>query len=184
MLNDFLFSVWFFLPGGFANVTPIIVSKIPLLSKWQTPIDCGFTYRGKHVFGANKTWRGLVCGVILAEVIFLLERKMSNDLGSFSVYLASMQFDQLPITLGLLMGFGVIAGDAIESFFKRQRTILPGESWFPFDQIDYIIGGCLAAATIKVMPLTIYIWILVIWFLMHLLFSYIGFLSHFKSKPI
>jgi CDP-2,3-bis-(O-geranylgeranyl)-sn-glycerol synthase len=184
MLNDILFAFWFFLPAGFANVSPIVVSKIPLLSHWNTPIDFGVTYKGKQLFGSNKTWRGLFFGVLVSECIFLLEQRFAQDFGSFSNYLVSMQFNQLPFIFGLLLGFGVIAGDAVESFFKRQRGIPPGNSWFPFDQTDYIIGGCLAVSVITVMPLVIYIWIFVAWFLMHLLFSYLGFLSHFKAKPI
>jgi CDP-diglyceride synthetase len=184
MANDVLFAFWFFLPAGFANVAPILASKIPLLSLWNTPIDLGLVYKGKQLFGSNKTWRGLVFGILVSEVIFLLEKRLSQDFGSFSTYLTSIQFDQLPFIFGILLGFGVIAGDAIESFFKRQRGILPGDSWFPFDQTDYIVGGCLAVSIVTVMPVIIYLWVLVAWFIMHLLFSYLGFLLHFKAKPI
>ncbi len=184
MWNDFLFSLWFFLPAGIANVTPIVVTKLPGLKHWNTPIDCGLSFRGKQVFGANKTWRGLVCGIVAAELIFLLERRFTPQTGGFAVVLHSISFGELSVWLGALLGFGVIAGDSIESFFKRQQSIDPGSSWFPFDQLDYIIGGCLAAAIVVVLPLRLYVWIFFIWFAMHLLFSYIGYITHFKAKPI
>lgn len=184
MWNDFLFSLWFFLPGGIANVTPILVSKMPGLKHWNAPIDCDRTYRGKHIFGVNKTWRGLICGVIAAELVFLLERQIVPESGSFASLLRSMSYGEPSVWLGALIGFGVIAGDSIESFFKRQRSIDPGSSWFPFDQLDYIIGGCLAAAAVVVLSFQLYVWIFLTWFSMHLLFSYLGYLTHFKTKPI
>lgn len=184
MWNEFLFSIWFFLPGGVANVTPILVTKLPVLNRWNTPLDLGLSYRKQQIFGSNKTWRGFVCGVVVSELVFLVERSLASHLGSFSTYLLQMHFMQLPILFGFLIGAGVIFGDAIESFFKRQHSIAPGSSWFPYDQIDYIVGGCVAAAVVIILPFSLYVWIFITWFLMHLAFSYLGFLLHFKAKPI
>jgi CDP-2,3-bis-(O-geranylgeranyl)-sn-glycerol synthase len=89
-----------------------------------------------------------------------------------------------PLLLGFLFGLGALAGDAIESFFKRQANVPAGAAWFPFDQIDYIAGGCLAAALAVHLRLHEYATVLAVWFLMHLLFSYIGYLLHLKARPV
>jgi CDP-2,3-bis-(O-geranylgeranyl)-sn-glycerol synthase len=181
MINDILFSIWFFLPAGGANVTPILVANLPGLRDWKTPMDFGLSYRGKRIFGDNKTMRGLVCGVLDAEVIFLIQQKLQYHLGGFTNFLIRNHYTHLSLWLGVLMGLGVILGDALESFFKRQRGIKPGGGWFPFDQLDYIIGGCLAMALIVVLPLPVYIWLIISWFLIHLLFSHLGFIMHLKK---
>jgi CDP-2,3-bis-(O-geranylgeranyl)-sn-glycerol synthase len=50
-----------------------------------------------------------------------------------------------------LLGFGALAGDSIKSFFKRRVGVKPGKRWFPFDQIDFVIGA-LAFASIVYFP--------------------------------
>ena len=41
------------------------------------------------------------------------------------------------------MGFGALAGDAIESFFKRRTGRERGQPWVPFDQLDFVVGSLL-----------------------------------------
>ena len=43
--------------------------------------------------------------------------------------------------LGLRFGIGAMAGDAVKSFFKRRADVPSGERWFPFDQIDFVVGA-------------------------------------------
>jgi CDP-2,3-bis-(O-geranylgeranyl)-sn-glycerol synthase len=182
--HNALYAFWFFWPAGMANMTPILVSKVPLLRDWKTPLDFGHTYHGTQLFGANKTWRGLICGVIVAQIIFLFMRYLGHDLGDFTGYMALHGYFRLPWYLGSVMAVGVILGDAIESFFKRRRNIPPGSSWYPFDQIDYIIGACLFALPIVILPFSVYLLIFLGGFVFHLFFSYLGYLLHFKRAPI
>jgi CDP-2,3-bis-(O-geranylgeranyl)-sn-glycerol synthase len=42
-----------------------------------------------------------------------------------------------------MAGFGAMFGDLMKSFFKRRRNIKPGQSWAPFDQLDFIAGAIL-----------------------------------------
>ncbi|OGC92463.1 hypothetical protein A2899_02445 [Candidatus Amesbacteria bacterium RIFCSPLOWO2_01_FULL_49_25] len=66
------------------------------------------------LFGSHKTWRGLVFGVGIAGIV-----------GG---------------GLGALSGFGALMGDLVKSFCKRRMGIAPGKSWFPWDQIDWVVG--------------------------------------------
>ncbi|MDQ5884847.1 MAG: CDP-2,3-bis-(O-geranylgeranyl)-sn-glycerol synthase, partial [Patescibacteria group bacterium] len=81
-------------------------------------------------------------------------------------------------------GIGALFGDAIESFFKRQRGIKPGDGWFPFDQTDYIIGGALATMPFIKLSILQYFILIIIWLIIHLIASFIGFKLHLKEKPI
>jgi CDP-2,3-bis-(O-geranylgeranyl)-sn-glycerol synthase len=183
-VNDVLYALWFFVPAGFANATPIVVAKWPLLRDWQTPLDFGRTYRGKRIFGDSKTWRGVVCAAVIGLILFAVQQKLAAHLESFSAYLRAVNYTTLPLITGLLLGVGALLGDAAESFFKRQRAIAPGGSWFPFDQLDYIFGACLLVAPVVILPFRIYVLIIVVWLLMHLLFAFIGYLLHLKERPI
>jgi CDP-diglyceride synthetase len=42
-----------------------------------------------------------------------------------------------------------MTGDAVKSFFKRRLGITPGKSWFPFDQLDFVLGAILFVSIIK-----------------------------------
>ncbi len=184
MVNDFLYALWFFLPAGAANMAPVLVAHLPLLRHWNAPLDGGKYYRGKRLLGSSKTWRGLVCGIIFAAFVALLQQKLSHHLGGFSMYLQQAGYADVSFLLGVLLGAGALIGDAIESFFKRQRAVAPGASWFPFDQLDYIIGGCLLAMLVSRLPLKIYGLVVIAWFIIHLASSYVGYLLHLKKTPI
>ena len=98
---------------------------------------------------------------------------------------ADVGYAMLPtIVVGALFGLGALGGDAIESFFKRQRNVPPGKGWFPFDQIDYIVGGALATAPFVHLRLYQYVLLIVLWLGVHLVASYIGYLLKLKDAPI
>jgi CDP-2,3-bis-(O-geranylgeranyl)-sn-glycerol synthase len=177
-------ALWFFLPAGIANAVPVIAPKIPGLGDFTAPLDFGKTYRGKRIFGANKTWRGLLVGMAAATLIIALQKYLFTR-NLFILELA--WFDYRPVNiwlLGPLFGAGALLADAVESFFKRQRGIKPGYSWFPFDQIDYIIGGCVFSLAIEQLAWTKYTLVLLVWFFIHLIASYVAYTVGLKDKPI
>ncbi len=185
VMNSILFALWFFIPAGVANMAPIIAAHLPYLSKFNAPLDYGMKYRGKPIFGKNKTWRGLVSGIVAASLVVYIQQLIWQTGDIHFLTSDSMNYIYYsPLLLGALFGAGALLGDATESFFKRQRGTLPGKSWFPFDQIDYIIGGCLALAFVARLSILEYLLILWIWFVMHLFFSYLGYLLKLKSQPI
>lgn len=185
MLEDVLLALWFFAPAGVANAAPVFAAKIPLLKHWNAPLDFGKKWRGQRVFGANKTWRGLVAGIIMATLVLWLQQYMTSRYGWAYDITGHLDYATLPLlVLGPLFGAGALLGDAIESFFKRQRGVAPGHSWFPFDQIDYIIGGAILTLPVVRLHVWQYGWVVIVWLGMHLLASYIGFRLKLKDKPI
>jgi len=185
MFHDIFLAVWFFAPAGVANVTPILVAKVPLIRHWEAPIDGGRTFRGTRILGAHKTWRGFIAGIFFATLTLGLQQVLVAHTAWVAALTTSIDYARLPtLIVGALFGIGALGGDAIESFFKRQWHIPPGHGWFPFDQTDYIIGGALATAPYVRLHILQYIWLLVLWLLVHLVASYIGFRLHLKDRPI
>jgi CDP-2,3-bis-(O-geranylgeranyl)-sn-glycerol synthase len=185
VIQDILLAFWFLLPAAIANAAPVFGAVIPFLKRWDAPIDGGRMYRGERLFGSHKTWRGLICGTIAASLVLWLQQLAFNHT-SWAQYLAGpINYSILPtLLLGPLFAIGALGGDAIESFFKRQRGIKSGGTWIPFDQIDYIIGAIIVTLPFVTLNIPQYTWILIVWFVMHLLFSYTGWLIGLKKKPI
>jgi CDP-2,3-bis-(O-geranylgeranyl)-sn-glycerol synthase len=184
-MHNLLFAIWFFLPGGYANASPVFAAKIPILKKLDFPIDFKKSIKGHRILGDNKTWRGLILAIIVGLVIIAIQIYLYDHFSWIRSISMNVNYSNHNIwLLGPLIGFGVMFGDAIESFFKRQIGIKPGHSWFPFDQIDYIIGGLLFSLPIVILSLYNYFLIIIIWLLIHIISSYIGYLIGLKSKPI
>lgn len=176
-MNELFAAFLFFLPAGIANMSPVFANKILILRDWKTPLDFGKSWHGKRLLGDNKSLRGLVFGTAMAALTALLIRLFTNPADNLQIH-ASF------ILVGALMGAGALLGDAVESFFKRRVGVAPGNSWFPFDQIDYIIGGLLVIYPIYRPPLSLMTTILLLYFGLHLTTSYVGYLLGLKDKPI
>jgi CDP-2,3-bis-(O-geranylgeranyl)-sn-glycerol synthase len=88
------------------------------------------------------------------------------------------------VVLGGLLGFGALTGDAVESFIKRQLKINSGQSWFPFDQLDYIFGGILLSSLLVQLAWYVYAWVIVLYFGIHLLTVYVFYKLGVRDKPI
>ncbi len=170
-------AIWLFLPAGIANMAPVLVNKVPLINRWNAPMDFGVKWRGVRIFGPHKTWRGLVSGVVFASVFAAAQYAVTDSLvASFSG----------AVLLGGLLGFGALVGDAAASFFKRQRNIPSGKAWIPFDQTDYIVGGLVFSyplLTDIVSPAFVLV-VLITYTGLHFLVSYIGYRLGLKQRPV
>jgi CDP-2,3-bis-(O-geranylgeranyl)-sn-glycerol synthase len=185
VLKDLFFALWFFLPAALANMVPILAAAVPALKKYTAPMDFGRTLRGKRIFGAHKTWRGLIAGVMVATLTLWLQQLAVDHVAWVRHLTGQVDYTTLPtLILGPLFALGALGGDAIESFFKRQRNLAPGRGWFPFDQIDYIIGGAIATMPFVSLTLRQYAWLILLWLIIHVASTYLGWLLGLKERPI
>ncbi len=176
MLDIILQCFYLMLPAYFANMAPVLVKKINFL---KIPIDFDKTLNNKPIFGKNKTFRGLVFGVIFAIIIaylqFLLYR--NNIFVNISIVDYSNWF-----LIGLLMGFGAIFGDLIESFVKRMINYEPGRSFIPFDQLDFVIGALIFVYPLIILSLNKIIIILLLSFVLHVIVNHIAYYTKIRKE--
>jgi CDP-2,3-bis-(O-geranylgeranyl)-sn-glycerol synthase len=184
-MRELLFALWFFLPAGIANASPVIAALLPGLRHWSAPMDLHLTFRGRRLLGEHKTWRGLIAAMVMATFTLWLQQLLVRHTSWAATLTNQVDYAVLPtLLLGPLFGLGALGGDAIESFFKRQRDVAPGKGWFPFDQTDYIIGGAIATAPFVHLSLRQYAWLLLLWLGVHVIVTYIGYLFGLRERPI
>lgn len=179
-----LFVLWFFLPAGLGNLAPIMAAKIPAFKKYTYPMDFYKKIGKKRIFGDHKTIRGLIAGIIVGILTVYLQIALYNNYKFFRDVSYINYNDINPLVLGFLAAFGALGGDALKSFFKRQFNIPAGKSWFPADQIDYILGGILLTSLYIRFNLQTYTVLIVMWFILHPLSTFIGWLLRLKDDPI
>ena len=184
MLKDIVLLLWLFLPVGLANTAPVIARKLPVIKRYNQPVDFGRTYRGKRIFGDHKTIRGIVAGVIMGVIVVAVQmiltalfdwpERISNEVNYSS---------PIVLLMGAFMGFGAVAGDTIKSFFKRQVGVAPGKSWVPFDQLDFVLGGLVLSFPFFTLPLETYILGLGLTLILHPTFNILAWLIGLQDKP-
>jgi len=175
VISEILAVLYFLVPAYIANITPVFVKKIPFLNY---PLDFGHTLNGKRVFGSNKTWRGLVFGVLTATLAFYLMQRAGNN--GFWI----TDFSVVPLWVGSAMGFGALLGDALESSVKRQLNVAPGKSLFFWDQADFMIG-----ALVVTTPYWVAFWIetlivVALVFVLTLVVQRVGYWLKLKDDPL
>lgn len=173
-METFINALLLFLPAGVANMAPVLANKVPGLNQWHTPMDFGRRFGGARIFGDHKTWRGFVSGVACGVLTGALVYQFHSFGYSFTTFLL----------LSFSISSGALLGDALKSFFKRRVNVAPGRSWFPFDQIDYILGGLLFLLPFGIPTLATTLTIFITYFALHLLSAYLGYLLRLKSTPI
>jgi CDP-2,3-bis-(O-geranylgeranyl)-sn-glycerol synthase len=138
--------LYFILPTGIANMIPVFVRRH--FKFLGVPLDFGKTFRGKRIFGDNKTFRGIIFGSVVGILVVFIQTVLYNRYAFFKE-ISIVPYDQYNFAfLGFLMGFGAMLGDLIKSFFKRQVGKKPGEKFFPFDQVDFLLGALLLTSIV------------------------------------
>ena len=171
-------ALYFMLPAYFANMAPVFATKI-FGSKLAWPIDFNKIYKGKSILGANKTWRGLIAGILIGILTIYLQRYLLK-LGFFKA-ISILDYNQINLILyGFLFGFGVILGDAVKSLFKRRINLKPGDKWFPWDQLDFL-GALILILFVYIPAWPIILIIIIISPLLPLITNWLGYKLKIKK---
>jgi CDP-archaeol synthase len=124
MLEYLLQVALIIFPVFMAGVLFIVTLKLGLLADWKIPLDGGRFFRGRRIFGDNKTLLGLLffpCGAVLAYVSGIVLAQV----GIFpSQSVLRYSFEGVPFIFGY--GLAYTLGELPNSFFKRQRGVAPG----------------------------------------------------------
>ncbi|MBD3312851.1 CDP-archaeol synthase [Candidatus Woesearchaeota archaeon] len=174
-------ALYFMLPAYAANMAPVLFkSTFKPLAK---PIAPKIKLRGKSLFGAHKTFRGLLVAGIAGILVFLLQEWLYNLplFQSISLFDYDSMFQAYSVLPGFLLGFGAIFGDLIESAVKRQLDIKPGAKFMPWDQIDFVIGSLIFLAVLYVPSWQVVLIILVLTPALHIAANHLGYYLKLKK---
>lgn len=159
-------TVYFYLPAVAANMAPVVAAKFDARNK-QTGTAIRSWYNHpifETALGANKTWRGVLFGILAAGIVFWAQKDLMLSRGGAALSLLNYQTQSI-VVMAVLFGGGAMAGDSLKSFFKRRipkggifprfRYVPPenrkypeNSKWQPFDQLDFIIGATALTAIV------------------------------------
>ncbi len=167
-------SLYFFLPAYFANMAPELFRWVPA---------GGIPIHTKK-FGDHKTWRGIIAAVVLGTIIFSIQQWLyqAGFLNNFFYEISLIDYVNFPFWFGSLLGLGAILGDLVKSYYKRKEGIKPGESWKPWDQLDFVIGGMIGSFFFYVPPASVVAILLIVSPLLHIIVNHIAYWMRIRKS--
>jgi CDP-2,3-bis-(O-geranylgeranyl)-sn-glycerol synthase len=156
--------------------------------RFAWPLDGGRTFRGKRIFGSNKTARGVVVMVPATGAAFatLAAIVPVADHGLWPLTVAGYG------ALGVVAGAGFMAGELPNSFVKRQLSIAPGAAgggaigsrlFLLADRMDSALGMLIALLFVVPVPIPTIVYVLVTGPIIHGAFSVLTFRLGGKARP-
>jgi hypothetical protein len=166
--------------------------RMPTSRRLLVPLDGGARFRGKRVFGENKTVRGFVVMVPAAATMFaLLHLLLWRAAPSFAADLWRLDMAGYA-ALGAWAGLGFMLGELPNSFVKRQFDVTPGMAppgklgaavTFIVDRVDSIVGMLIAISLVAPTPWMTWAYVLLIGPGIHLAFSVLLHRIGVKARP-
>src|SRR5262249_1391898 len=135
--------------------------KFNVLAFLCRPIDRGRKFRGKRIFGDNKTYRGIVVVGLGTSIGFGSQALFLHQIALIrSIELFDYAFTKA-VALGLALGVAAMLSELPNSFIKRRFEIAPGSAakgwkgliFYIYDQIDFLVGAWPVLAI--VVPVTV-----------------------------
>jgi len=174
-------SLYFYIPGGSANIAAFFGMRVPLFKKLKTPVDFGLSIKGVRIIGDHKLLGGFLFGVFFGILMGIIKYLvLDNFMGNY--VLLSLNFSQ-SLILSFILAFFAVTGDVLKSIVKRLLNIPPHAPWIPFDEIDHSVTSLVAASVFFPIPIEVALIIIVSSFLIHMFTNFVGFLLKIKSVP-
>ncbi|TAK11565.1 MAG: CDP-archaeol synthase, partial [Acidobacteria bacterium] len=160
-MHVFLEALWIALPvivGGALHITAIRKNVLPALA--EIPLDAGMTWRGRRVFGANKTLRGALLMIAFTTLSAVLQAWIASRFAWARDLTPPELTSAGPLVWGALLGAGYVIGELPNSLLKRQIDIAPGAAgsgalgpaFWIIDQVDSLLGALVAMSFVWLPP--------------------------------
>lgn len=160
-------------------MAPVLVRR--WFKRLEYPLDYNKKIFGERILGNHKTFRGLIFGILAAIFGVFLQVLLYRFL--FFKSLSIIDYSAVNILLlGFLIGFGILLGDAVGSFFKRRLKIAPGREFMPVDQLDSPIVMFLVLWPFGYFDFKFALIGVVVWGVGHLIINYIGWYLKIKRN--
>lgn len=174
MFQFLLSCFYFFLPAYFTNMTPPFIRRVGLFKVLDKPVDFGKKFLGEPIFGSNKSWRGVIFGIIVGILIFLVQGWLYQF--PFIKEITFFDYSKINIFLfGFLISTGAVFGDLLFAFIKRRLKMHPGQRFIPFDQTNYVIGAALFLNPLLKFNISTWLTVFILTFFLHIIVNLIGF---------
>ncbi len=183
------FVILAFVPAGLAHSLWL---RCRWAAAWRVPIDHGWTWRQRRLFGDNKTWAGFLVLPPAVGMGFGLLRLVADGLpAGWAEGLWPLSVGGY-VLLGCWTGLGFMAGELPNSFVKRQLGVAPGAApgsrigrgvCFLIDRLDSLAGAFLAQALVVPVGLLYAACLLLIAPGLHWMFSVLLFHLGVKGRP-
>ena len=183
-----LFLIIAFVLAGLAHSAWL---RSPVSRRLAIPLDGGARFRGRRIFGDNKTIRGFVVMIPAAAATFGALALAAGVLPTT----AGGLWDLTPAAytaLGAWAALGFMLGELPNSFVKRQLDIAPGEAaggrvaavvGFVVDRLDSIVGMLAAVSVAVPTSWTTWMWVIVLGPAIHWSFSVLLYRLGVKARP-
>ena len=156
--------------------------KFGWFSWLSRPIDAGVTLRGRRLFGANKTYRGVLAvslgtaaGVGLQVLLHRIGVARGAELLNYN--------NPVVVGLGFAVGAAAMLSELPNSMLKRQLGIAPGAagsgivglSFYVLDQVDMLVGVWVVLGLAVGVTASRVLWSGVFLFISHQLLTVVGY---------
>lgn len=146
--------VWLFFPMLIGAIVHGLCLRYGWLGWLAMPVDRGVRWRGKPLFGPNKTWRGILTVAASTMVTVSVQARLLHGLEFFRQLELTDYSTFQPELMGFLLGFCAQLSELPNSFLKRRAGIAPGKGttgpsevfFYVLDQIDLLFGSWIALA--------------------------------------
>lgn len=155
-------TLYLFLPAYAANMAPVVATRWNVLPALARPVDGSVRFIGQPLLGPHKTLRGIIAGLVAGVLTALLQAFLADRFYFWEDLTLFPYAERSALLWGLLLGGGALAGDLGKSFVKRRLGIPPGNRWFPWDQIDMVVGALLFGALLFSFPWLVILTVLVV----------------------
>jgi len=142
-------AAWLILPVVVGGLCHVAVLKTDFLGPLAVPLDGGACWRGRPLFGANKTWRGVVVMSGSTALATAAQAALARRMHWKSA-VEMQQYARLDAWAGgAICGLTYCIAELPNSFVKRRLQILPGARAIRLGRIQYLVDqadsvvGCL-----------------------------------------
>ena len=140
----------------------------PVARRLAIPLDAGLAWRGRRVFGDNKTVRGFAVMVPATALSFAALAALAQA-AAWPTGLWPLSPAQY-LAAGFWAGLGFMLGELPNSFVKRQLDIAPGSApggrvaaavCFIIDRLDSVVGMLVVLGLVVTLPWRLWVYVLV-----------------------
>jgi len=183
-------------PGLVAGVLNMVWCTAPVAHGLARPVDGGRTWRGRRIFGDNKTWKGVVgmaglgaaCGLVWGGVCAAVPALHDANL----FYTRHTNTPVFSTLVGLAVGLAYAAAELPNSFVKRRLGVAPGKPaprpWGVVvtvtDQVDSVLAMVLVVAVLAPMSPGFFAAYVALGGATHAVVNLLLYIVHLRKNPL